>query len=347
MRRGAAKATLDAVKRARVFIAVACALLISSALAAIGEAPEALLADLAEHEPTRLERGRFSAGEEFVFELELRGGLVYELNGEGILNESNIAFMADLVAAGTGYGDSISQPIAAFLATRVSDLAGQGRSIVGVEEYQLALEVSGSSRPHAVRFSLALREVPSELFLPTSHVIGPPDARYVVREYSDFQCPFCANYSSQALPLIKELLMERGDVRFEYHHFPLESIHANAMPAAEASECVTEANSQKDFWTFHDALFERQRAWQGLADPQLYFVRLASQLGLETAGVTECLEEGRFRQLVRDSYLSAAGPLRLTGTPSVFLNGYQVQDFLDPQAYLELIELVDAFALEE
>lgn len=327
-------------------LAPVLALLLGWAAAAIGDPPEALLEALAPHAPVAAERGGYRAAEGFRFELEPRGGLVYAVRGEGPLSAANADFMADLIGAATGYGTSIAQPMRAFLGNRVGELSGSGPVVLGVEEYLLELEVE-PGEPHPVRFSLTLQETPEEAFPSTTHSLGPADAPFVVREFSDFQCPYCANFAREALPPLKERLLARGDVRFEFHHFPLRSIHPNAFPAAEAAECVTAANDPDAFWTFHDALFERQRAWAGMAEPTAYFVRLAGELGLATDGVATCLEDRRFVDDVTEAYRAAAGGLRLTGTPTVFLNGYRVKAFLDPEAYLEVIEMVEAFSQEE
>lgn len=318
--------------------------LLGSAFGSIGEPPQDLLADVADYEPRQTGEDRFQAVDGVDFRLETRGGLVFSVSGEGDLTGKNRAFMADLIAAGTGYGSSIAGPVGRFLSERTSELSGRGEVSVGVEEYRLSLDVSGTGEPYRLRFSLELQEVSTDLFPPARHKLGPDDARYVVREFSDFQCPFCANFAGRGLPMIEQRLLDRGDVRFEYHHFPLNSIHPNATPAAVAAECVTEANSPADFWAFHDALFERQRAWQGLGEPQPYFLDLAREIGLSTDGVRQCLDDGDHEAFVEQSSQVAGGVLRITGTPTVFVNGYKVADFLDPQAYVELIEMIDAFS---
>ena len=150
----------------------------------------------------------------------------------------------------------------------------------------------------------------------------------------------------EMLPEIEEELLARGDVRFEFHHLPLRSIHANAAPAAEAAECVFEESGVDGFWEYHDALFERQRAWSGLGDPYPYFARLAGELGLEGERVGECLDENRFAAEIDAAYRYAAGDLGLNSTPTLLLNGYRVGDSRDISAYLDLIELITAFAEE-
>ncbi len=42
----------------------------------------------------------------------------------------------------------------------------------------------------------------------------------------------------------------------------------------------------------------------------------------------------------------AAVALQLRGTPTVFVEGYRIEDFTEIAAYLEAIELVEAFSGE-
>jgi len=89
-------------------------------------------------------------------------------------------------------------------------------------------------------------------------VRGGKNAKVVIVEFSDFQCPYC----SKAHPTIKQVLKEYGDkVTLAYKHFPLVSIHPRAQITAEAAEC---AKDQGKFWEFHDQLFEKQTDWSSL-----------------------------------------------------------------------------------
>ena len=330
----------------------------AGAYAQIGSPPENTLQALG-FQVTE-EGGAYRAGDT-EFSLETRNNVLYEVSGETALTDAGTQSLATLVGAATGYGESISTPLAEFLGTRASELVGQGPVKLAVQEFELTLDVSGDASGEAVpsgamsggsggdvsalqtTFSLALQEVPTDLFPVGTHTLGPSDARYVIREFSDFQCPFCAQYATQTLPGLKETLLSRGDVRFEYHDFPLQSIHANAVPAAEAAECVVAANTPDAFWTYHDALFERQQAWAGLSDPASYFVRLAQDVGLETEGLEACIQNRTYASEVEAAY-QAAVSLGLRGTPSVFVNGFRVENFNDPESYARAFDLVDAFS---
>ncbi|HZU86281.1 MAG TPA: thioredoxin domain-containing protein, partial [Anaerolineaceae bacterium] len=90
-------------------------------------------------------------------------------------------------------------------------------------------------------------------------IVGPKSAAVTLYEYSDFQCPFCA----KAAPALKQLQAAYPkDVRVVFRHFPLSSIHPNAVLAAQAAEA---AGVQNKFWQMHDLLFEKQSEWSGLS----------------------------------------------------------------------------------
>src|SRR5436190_14096581 len=54
------------------------------------------------------------------------------------------------------------------------------------------------------------------------HFRGPENAEVTLVEFGDYQCPSCAAYH----PFVKEILNRYPkQVRLEFHHFPLVSIH--------------------------------------------------------------------------------------------------------------------------
>ncbi|HAT03196.1 MAG TPA: hypothetical protein DCS29_00250 [Candidatus Magasanikbacteria bacterium] len=89
--------------------------------------------------------------------------------------------------------------------------------------------------------------------LPNVEWAGNESASVTVVEFSDFECPYCANFE----PSIEQLLAEYSDkIKFTYRHFPL-SFHANAQKAAEAFECAKE---QGKWLEMHNKLFDLSAA---------------------------------------------------------------------------------------
>ncbi|MEH2241526.1 DsbA family protein [Nostoc sp.] len=86
-----------------------------------------------------------------------------------------------------------------------------------------------------------------------SPTTGSSQSKTVLIEFSDFQCPYCA----EAHKTLKQLLVKYPDkVRLVYKNFPLTSIHAEALLAATAAWA---AYQQGKFWEYHDALFTNQK----------------------------------------------------------------------------------------
>ena len=100
--------------------------------------------------------------------------------------------------------------------------------------------------------------IPLKISIDNDPIIGNPNAPITIVEFSDFQCPFCARFHVETLPLIMNEYINEGQVKLVFRDFPIQSIHPNALPASVASEC---ANEQGKFKEMHDMLFENQNEW--------------------------------------------------------------------------------------
>lgn len=141
---------------------------------------------------------------------------------------------------------------------------------------------------------------------------GPQGAVLEIVEFSDFQCPYCA----QARPVIDSLLSAHpDDVRYVFRHFPL-PIHEHAARAAQAA---LEAQRQGEFWSYHALLFENQAA---LADTEL--VGYAEAMGLDSEAFERALAEGTHQQRMHED-MDLGLSLAVTGTPTFFVNGFRLQ----------------------
>ncbi len=169
-----------------------------------------------------------------------------------------------------------------------------------------------------IRFAPETRE---SLELVGTPFRGPADAPVSVVLFSDFQCPYCA----VAHRGLVELLQSRPDqVRVAFKHFPLTSIHEQALPAA----CLATAGEEKGrFWEVHDALFDAQ----GQLGPELY-QQLSKRWGLALEGDSEGGSSGpctpaRMQRVELDR--NEAQRLGLRGTPSIFVNGRRYYERLE------------------
>ena len=116
-------------------------------------------------------------------------------------------------------------------------------------------------------------------------ILGDPNAKITIVEFSDFQCPFCKRAADDAVKqLIDSDYFKDGDVNLVFRDFPLTSIHPFAQKAAEAGQC---AYDQEKFWEYHDLLFANQGALDTASLKQY-----ATDLELDTDKFNECLDSG-------------------------------------------------------
>lgn len=151
---------------------------------------------------------------------------------------------------------------------------------------------------------------------------GDPDAPITIIEFSDYQCPFCARFYVQTLPLIMEEYIEQGKVNLVYRDFPIQSSHPNAMPAAVAAEC---ANEQGKYWEYHDMLFERQQVWSNLeiGVAVATFKQFATEIELEQGEFDSCLDNGKYLEEIRND-LNDGRDYGVDGTPGFFVGNNQI-----------------------
>src|SRR6185436_9249091 len=140
----------------------------------------------------------------------------------------------------------------------------------------------------------------------------------VLEEYGDYQCPPCG----ALFPELKKIEAEYGDqVRFVFHHFPLEKMHKNALAAAHAAEA---ARLQGKFWQMHDRIYANQNAWKDMPDPRVAFISYARELGMDATRFVSDMESGRVDQIVQAD-IKRGQSVGVTGTPTVFIEGYQLK----------------------
>src|SRR2546426_12707487 len=73
------------------------------------------------------------------------------------------------------------------------------------------------------------------LATPPSRQIGDPQAKVIIVEYSDFQCPSCASAQTSVHQFLD---IYKGKIRVAYKYYPLTKIHKNSMAAAIPAECA-------------------------------------------------------------------------------------------------------------
>jgi protein-disulfide isomerase len=150
-------------------------------------------------------------------------------------------------------------------------------------------------------------------------VRGAANAPVTIVEFSDYQCPFCAN----AEPLWKQVMEAYPNkVRFVYKQFPL-SFHQNARSGAAVALFAKEHGK---YWEMHDLLFQNNQAMNKSTPEQILDVYrgYAKQLGLDEKALESAIKSEAYKSTIEKD-VEDGKKAAVQGTPSVFINGKRVQ----------------------
>ncbi len=142
---------------------------------------------------------------------------------------------------------------------------------------------------------------------------GNKNAKIVLIEYSDFECPYCARFH----PTIAQVAKEYGDqVAWVYRDYPL-PFHPNAQKAAEAARCVSKQKGNDGFWTYGDKLFEENTVLGGKLTPEV-ISSVAQGMGVNMDAFKKCLDSGEMADEVK-AQMDAGAQAGVNGTPGTFI----------------------------
>lgn len=173
----------------------------------------------------------------------------------------------------------------------------------------------------------------------TDWVRGPADASFTLIEYSDFQCPFCAQLATSLAQLETKY---PDELRVAYRHFPLigtpdQPIHDKAALAMQASEA---AGRQDRFWEMHDALFAGQTEWKdmSLENFDAWLMETARNLDLDVTQFGEDLHSAELAQRAQDAWTNGQ-ELQIKNTPYILINGLLYNGPSDVNSLEPIIQL--------
>jgi protein-disulfide isomerase len=141
-----------------------------------------------------------------------------------------------------------AQPTAIFDEIIAAELMSSPMSVDGYSESVKKLAAQGQFKILAAKVDVS-----------DATFEGDPNAKVVIAEFSDFQCPFCKRWTEENIMRLRPKLGK--DIAIAFLHFPIVQIHPNAANASAAAIC---AGEQGKFWQMHDLLFVRQAEWQNL-----------------------------------------------------------------------------------
>jgi len=167
---------------------------------------------------------------------------------------------------------------------------------------------------------------------------GNKDAKVVIVNYDDFQCPFCSRMHNT----MNEIMQEYGDrVKLVYKDFPLVEIHPWAMRASLDANCLAEQNTSA-YWSFADYVHghgaeisgDKHDVKQADTNVDQAAREQGRKFNLQAWKLDACMAKPD-EKAVRAS-IDEATDLGVQATPTLFINGERIGGAL-PAADIKLV----------
>ena len=170
---------------------------------------------------------------------------------------------------------------------------------------------------------------------------GNPNAPIQLVEYGSRTCPTCGRFAAEGVEPLRQKYISTGKVSYEFRDFPLHG--APDLALALLNQCVgTDA-----FFPVLDQMFANQAAFgeklnalpegfqqqlQAMTPPQaaaamadaMGAIAFAKQSGVPEAKARQCLADQTTIKSIADVMADASNNRGVTGTPSFFINGKQI-----------------------
>jgi protein-disulfide isomerase len=159
-------------------------------------------------------------------------------------------------------------------------------------------------------------EIMNSIATENSPTEGPAGAPATIVEYSDFQCPACAQLNRYLESVV--MTKYRGQIRIVFKEFPLTRIHAWSLQAAAAAQCVYR-ETPNSYVRYRSLIFEQQADFAE-RDERQKLLKLAEELGLDRTAMTECMDSGVSNSQIQADLLEGQS-IGVASTPTLFLNG--------------------------
>lgn len=172
-------------------------------------------------------------------------------------------------------------------------------------------------------------------------VRGNANAKVVLVNFDDLECPYCAKLHSELFP--ETLNHYKGLVKIVYRDLPIAELHPWAMHAAVDANCLAAQNTDA-YWSYVDYLHTHGEDITGPdRDPKksdAMLDKVASQQGeknkLDAAKLSACVSKQDESGIREETKLS--DKLNINQTPTLYINGEVIEGALPEDVLWQAID---------
>ena len=153
--------------------------------------------------------------------------------------------------------------------------------------------------------------------------VGEKNAKVTIIAYESLTCGHCADFHKNVYPSLNKDFIEKGLVKIEFRHFPLDIA---AFNASKIAQCKNNGNAN-----VLNILFSGQKKWARGKTPEESTGHLKKFLEDERVSVNfeKCLSDKNIEDYILNDRINGVKKFKVNATPTIIINDKKFEKVLN------------------
>jgi protein-disulfide isomerase len=153
--------------------------------------------------------------------------------------------------------------------------------------------------------------------------VGEKNAKIIIIAYESLTCGHCADFHKNVYPSLKKDFIEKGLVKIEFRHFPLDIA---AFNASKIGQCKNDGNAD-----MLNILYSGQKKWAKGKTPEEATRYLKKFLEDEkvTLDFEKCLSDKVVEDYILNDRIEGVKKFKVNATPTIIINDKKFEKALN------------------
>lgn len=152
---------------------------------------------------------------------------------------------------------------------------------------------------------------------------GEESAKITIIAYESLTCSYCANFHKDVYPELKKDFIDKGLVKIEFRHFPLDIA---AFNASKIAQCNNDGSS-----SIMNILYSGQKKWARGKTPEEATEYLKKFLKGENVNIDfdKCLSDKIIEDYILNDRIEGVKKFKVNATPTIIINDKKFEKSLN------------------
>ncbi len=161
---------------------------------------------------------------------------------------------------------------------------------------------------------------------------GNEDAKITIIAYESLTCSHCADFHSNIYPKLKKEFINKGLLKIEFRHFPLDIA---ALNASKIAQCKPDQSLQ-----ILDSLYSNQQSWvkgKSVDELNINIKKFINDQGFKI-NFEKCLNDKEIENFILNDRIEGTKKFKVNSTPTIIINNRKFEKTLNYKNLKKIIE---------